>query len=629
MANNIQKLLNFFRIGKTENGKHIVPTEPKNKDKDSCNDKYVPINLPTDVQKIYQYIVDNLNIGIYRANQFRFVRYKDMKYAVTVEPLLNSAVKVYVSEAYNPQDGKKPIQIHSSDKKVEQLFYDWINDIGLTDSVVRSDLYNLCVYGDSFWINDIDFEGNSGVKGITTLDPFLVKNRLEFDMGMVDEMKQWGTSSINMVNMYGSLRDILDTIKGEEIKKDISAFYKTYCFGYELKYSVNDDENGKVNGVPPWMITHTRLYTTDRDFYPFGRPLLFTALPAFKSYRTTQTLVDMLRVASFPKEKVVIKGDEGMNPFTRFDRVDDVRQFIEGMSVNAKGDDSLGSVGERYYTLEDLFDIEQIDNDIDLDKLGDLEFKKNDMIASTGIARAYLDPSSDDFSLGGESGEALKYLCKIFDRKCEELREAELESIANLFRMHLMLTQTADGEKTEFELSIPNSIEDMNSDEIDEISSSFELAKDIIDAISTCAGLERGETIYKEIVKDIMRTYLPVESKIIDKWINRIYKDAEEQKENEPIGDDEESGTPKDNVIGKKGNFFEQRKKITELMNNGKIDEIYFAEKKKRGITDGDFGNRTFFNNTYRFRNDKTNSIYLLKEEINNRNMKRIEESVK
>lgn len=620
---NRKRLSNLFHIGVKGDIKSPIPTKSKDGE-DDVDKTYIPINLPTNVKNFFNYLVDNQNTGIYRANQFRLTRYRDMKYAVTTEPLLTSAVRTYVSECYNPQDGKKPIEIHAKNKKVEDCFYKWIQDVGLTDSLVRSDIQNLVMYGDSFWSNDIDLKGNEGVIGITPIDPFLIKNRMEINAGMVEEMKSWGTSFINTVQTTKALNDIYKQMIGDISGLSYSDMLKSYCLGYEVKLSSN--ENSTEVGVAPWYISHARLFTTETDFFPFGKPMLLSALPAFKSYRTTQMLVDMLRVASFPREHVKIKGEEGMDTFTRMERVDEVRMALEGMTKNNSGDNELSSVGERVYSIEDLFELDILDSDIDLDKLGDLEYKRNDMVGSTGIPRIYIDTSSDDYDLGSESGEALKFLCKVFSRNLEQIREAELENISNTFRMHLMLTHTGDEENEEFELSMPNAIEDYNSDEISRISDTFSLAKDIIDAIGSCAGLERGETIDKNVVKSVLRKYLPIEASEIEKWINSIYKDAEEQAENQST--DEEGGNQPENVIGKKGNFFDEskRRRIEEVINSDEMNKIYLETKIKNGIIGGDLGNRTYFNNSYTFKRDKGNSVNLLSEQLKNDKMKTIKE---
>ena len=616
------KLLSFFKITHNDNKQTPFPAEVKSSNK---GETLYPINMPETLSNVWQALANNYNIGIYRANQYRLERYKICKQAVTSEPLLNTAVQIYISEAYNPVNGKKTIEIVSKNKKVEDEFYKWFNQVGFTDSKIRDIFYNLVVYGDAFWINEIT---DDGIIGISVLDPFLVKNRIEFNIGMVEEIRSWNKTCLNLCNTYSSLKQIYDIIKGKEVE-DISQMYKSYLFGFELAFSAVDGADTK--SVAPWSITHCRNFTTENDFFPFGKPILLNAIPAYNSYRTTQMLIDMLRCQTFPRERVNIKGDEGMDLFTRFQRVDEVRQFMEKITPTSTNDD-LSSVGTRIYTFEDLFEVDMIEATVDMDHLGDLEYKRTDLIQSTGIPDAYLNPSEGAGDLGGENAEALKYLNKIFQRRLEMLRESFLEGLTECFRIHLMLSGIGDGDKEIFELAMPNSVEDMNSDEISRISDAFTLAKDIIDTIGACAGLDRGETIDDKIVKDVMRRFLPVEANVIDKWIKAIYKDAEEQAEEQELLDGEEK--QEEPVIGK-GNLLpptpkhESKQRVVEqIINSNKINEIYFDCKAKQGLASGNFGNKTYFNNSY-LTPDKTSTISLLKEQVNLNKRKKIEEQIR
>ena len=65
-------------------------------------------------------------------NAFRFLRYKDFKSAFTTEPILDTALKIYVSEAYTSEYGKQLVQIKAKDSKLEKCFYKWFVDVGFT-----------------------------------------------------------------------------------------------------------------------------------------------------------------------------------------------------------------------------------------------------------------------------------------------------------------------------------------------------------------------------------------------------------------------------------------------------------------------------------------------------------------
>lgn len=622
---NTSKLLNFFNIAPTKKG-GIIPTQKVLDKKGNETDKITPIDMPSAMESAYQYIVSNLNTAPYMDNAFRFLRYKDMKSACTTEPILNTAVKIYVSEAYATEHGKNLVQIKAKDSKVEKYFYDWYERVGFTENVIRDIFTNLVIYGDAFWINGIDMNGQGGIKTITTIDPFLVADRIEFNVGMVEEKKQWYNQALNLSNSYPALKQIFDIVTNKNLE-DISMLYKSFLFGYSLKLSAEEDSgdaSAKINGVPPWALTHCRLFTTDKDFFPFGKPMMLSALPTYKSYKTTQLLIDLLRSASFPREKYEIKCDENSDPFTRNMRISEAKNFLENITPQTKNQDGL-SVGSKIYTCEGLVDFDIIDPSIDLEALGDLEKKEKSMVMSTGIPDSYILPSEGAGDLGGENADSLYYLNKIFQRRVDALRQAFLEGLDECFRMDLMLTEQFDGDKTEFEFSIDNPVEDYTSDKISQISDIFSLAKDIIDTISTCAGLERGEVVDRSILRDICKMYLPVETTVLDKWINKIYDTAED----ETSVEDEENGTS-ENVLGKKGNLFERKdKSIIEKINNSmdKISEEYFKFKKEHGMTEGKIGNKLYYNNTYRLKEHyEYTTLALAKEQMNINKVKRLKE---
>ena len=625
---NTSKLMDFFNLGVTTDG-HMIPTEHV-RDKDGKElPKIKPIEMPSAMEQTYQYLLSNYNTMPYSDNMYRFLRYKDMKMACTTEPILETATRIYVSEAYTSEYGKNLVQIKAKDSKLEKYFYKWFEDVGFTENVIRDIFTNLVMYGDAFWLNGIDMEGKGGITTITPIDPFLVADRIEFNVGMVEEKRQWFQMALNLANTYPSLQQIVDIVSQKNVE-DISALYKSYLFGYTLKLWA-EEENGdsqdvkNVKGIPPWCIAHCRLFTTDKDFFPFGKPMFLSAIPAFKSYKTTQLLIDMLRSQSFPREHYSIHCDENSDPFTRNLRISEAKNFIEGITPQTQNQDGL-SVGSKIFSCDGLIDYELLDPSIDLDALGDLEEKKYSMCMATGIPMTYLCPEEGE-GLGGDNAEKLYYLNKIFQRRVDALRRAFLEELDETFRMHLLLTEEFDGDKSEFELSILNPVEDLTSDKISQISDVFGLAKDVIDTISTCAGMDRGDKLNPNVVKSVLTQYLPVEKDVINKWIDEIYGSAEEE-ENQNNNEDE--GKQKDNILGKKPNLFESKKLMEKIEESkDKINEEYFRYKKEHGMTEGQIGNRYYYNNTYRLKaHYQYTPLYFLKEEIQTQKAKRIQEEM-
>lgn len=624
------KLLDFFNLGITTDG-NMIPTEHVRDKNGKELPKVKPIEMPSAMESAYQYLVSNFSTAPYMDNAFRFLRYKDMKSACTTEPILETAVKIYVSEAYTSEYGKNLVQIKAKDSKLEKYFYKWFEEVGFTENVIRDIFTNLVMYGDSFWLNNVDMCGKGGIVNITPISPFLVADRIEFNVGMVEEKRQWFQMALNLANTYPSLQQIIDIVSKKNVE-DISKFYQSYLFGYTLKLWAEEDGNSEdvknVKGVPPWCISHCRLFTTDKDFFPFGKPMFLSAIPTFKSYKTTQLLIDMLRSQSFPREHYSIKCDENSDPFTRQMRISEAKNFLEGITPQTQNQDGL-SVGSKIYSCEGLVDYDLLDPSIDLDALGDLEEKKYSMCMSTGIPMTYLCPEEGD-GLGGDNAEKLYYLNKIFQRRVDALRRAFLEELDETFRMHLLLTEEFDGDKSEFELSIENPVEDYSSDKVSQITDIFRLAQEILNVLASSFGLDRGESLSPNIVKSVLTQYLPVEKDVISKWVDEVYHCAEEKNKNSDSDNEDENEKPKDNMFSKKNNLFEslQEKQIMEKCGE-KLNEEYFKYKKEHGMTEGQIGNRYYYNNTYRLKaHYQYTPLYFLKEEIQTQKAKRIQEEI-
>lgn len=623
----IKKLLSFFRIVPTKG--YISPAEVK-KDSNGKDKTLTPIDMPSSLQQAYEYLVQNLNVGVYLSNQYRFERYKTCKYMVTESPIINTATQIYVSEAFSPKEGQESIIINAKDKKVESLFYEWLNNVGFNDNIIREFIYNLVVYGDAFWINEINLENSAdGITSITPLSPFLVKDRIEFNVNVVMEQKSWSQTCLNLTNKYSSLKQIYDLVTDIKSTEDFSQFYKTYLLGYALGIGAEEENtNEQIFGVPPWAITHCRMFTTENDFAPFGKPLFINAISNYQSYKTTQMLIDMLRVASFPREVIKIKGAENMDVYSRIDRVDSVRMFLENITPKTENQDGL-AVGERIYTMEDLFEFDLIDPDIDMDKLGDLEMKEKSLVMGTGIPDSYLLPSEGAGDLGGENAQSLYYLNKIFQRRCNGIRSALLEGIEESFRIHLLLTGKFDGDKTEFELAIPTNTDNYDDEKITRDSDFLDLATNILNNLGEMVGLERGDKLPDSIIKDVLKMYMPIEPSVLDKWVNILVKEADkiEKEKEEMMGDMNNEKVQDSPLIMTTGNSKsnQEKKKLKEIIDKiekeNLIKECYLEYKKKNGLSNGVFGKIYCKNNTSLYKQEKRMSTFLLKNEINGRRL--------
>lgn len=589
--------------------------------------KISPIHFPTDIQKAYEYFLGNQTL--YNPNTDRIELYKALMFMERNGGIMADAILIYTQESYESKEGQRPLQIKSKDRKVEKYFTEWLDNIGFNNNTLQALAHNLVLFGDGFFLNDIEME--KGVTSIRVLDPFMVKDKIELNLNRIGDVKLWLGNNKNYTNRYGSIDQIVKYIEDEKGgNNDYIYYYKSYLLGYDLKFSIKDDSS---HALPPWCVTHFKVATTESEFFPFGKSIFINSLAPYQSYKTTEMLIDMLRVAIFPKEVINIKGGDKLTPLDRQKRVEETRQYIENINPATNNKDNL-AVNERYYAIEDLFKFDLMESDIDMDKLTDLEKKLDDLILSTGIPDSYLIPSRGS-GLGGENAAALYYNNKIFQRRVEAIRSAILEGFSELFRMHLVMVNEFQGEKTEFELFMPINAEIYSSDKIRQDSDMLRLATDMLNNLGQALGMDRGQSLPVEVVRDIFSTYLTLDDDILDKWIKKIVK-KEEEESDVPAYD----GTPAPMVVptegfekgegNKEGGSFSKPKtkikeqstvirKFIEQYNNGDDDlirEAYFKAKKDNGLTNGTIGRNIYWNDSYNNKlNEKFNLYDIIKKE--------------
>jgi len=605
---NINRLLNFFGLAlksdNNNNTKSLVPGKPSKKQDTFSNP--TPIDFPSDIQKALEYFIANYDMS---SNSERFNRYNQLLFMVRSSGIMSSASQIYTEETFESKKGERPIQIKAKDKEIETLFYTWLDSIGFNLNVLREISWNLTVFGDAFWVNSIDLD--NGIIGVNVIDPFLVKDKLEFSLNNLGQTKNWKSSVTNLTNRYKSLSKLAQLIDSGNIEdEDYALYYQSYILGYEIRTSVAQDSDSKV--LPPWAITHFRHFSTQSEFFPFGRPLFINSIARFKSYMTTEMLIDLLRVASFPKEKITVKGGDTLSPLDRRIKLQEVKQMIENMTPKTEAKDNL-TIGDRIYDMDDLYEYDILDPGVDIDSLGDLEMKLDDLILTIGIPDSYLIPSKGS-GMGGENATALLYNNKIFQRRVIGNKSAILEGITHTFRMHIDIIQKFDGAETEFELFMPTNIESFSDDEISFNSDSLKLASDMIETIGSVLGLDRGEQLPISVVKDILYQYIPIDSKIIDKWVNAIMKQKNAENENDTNSQDAPEGTNKFPFNKKEKTESIKIKKITEAYKEGKLDnllrETYFKIKNEIGITNGLIGTKVYYNNSRQLKENKNKVGY-------------------
>lgn len=532
-----------------------------------------PVEMSSEAKKAFEFFKSDY-LSLLNASTRRLERYRELEFMVYNEGLMFTANSIYADETVQPNEEDRFIIINAKDTKVEKHFYQWLSDIGVNQNVLEAVAWDLTMYGDSFWVNSIDAE--KGVTEITPISVYNVLNRIEYSAVMLgEEMEKRQGALTSALNASQSLRNLADFLLDPKASSEYSDNFKSYLFGYELKGH---------RSVAPWYISHFRRFTTKSEFYPFGRSNFIGSLSRYLSFKNTELLMDMARVSSFPKEVYEIETSEDMTEPETFRKVNQIREMVANITTQTKTPDDI-SIGEPIFTVKGMFNYNILENRVDLNKIADYDAKREDLILSTGIPQGYLTPGGKGGNWG-TSGQNLLQQSKQFARRVFVNQSAILETITELYKTHLLITQEFDSEDTEFELSMSFPVVEESQDRMRVKSDSLRMANDIISNLGQAVGLDRGEALPIDIVKDVFINYSFLDNEDVEYWIDEVEKSRE--------------------VIEEEV-YSKVRKKIKSRPITEKIfKEAYFKTRRENGVSEGVWKKRHFFNSVHK---NKVNDI--------------------
>lgn len=438
----------------------------------------------------------------YQTLKDRADRMSQLEFAVMNDPFLSMAADLYADEATQIDEiiGQL-ITIDCADPRMKQRMYNLLDQWGITQNRVRSAIYNLTVYGDSFWSNKIT---RDGVIRITPLDIYQVKERLEFNPARVaGDMALKKGDLVTALNRDSKLKMLLDTLEDEE-NEEFADLFDTRLFGFVI-------EDDLV--APPWNITHFRLNAEQSPFYPFGNPVFLKSLAPFRQLNSTMVLQSLARAMSFPVTVYEVATTPGMDEAQQFERVNEIREEYENIGEYHPGSDAY-SVNTKLWVPRDLINLTMHKPDIDLNAIGDLELLQDRVAVASGVPKAYLVQEWGGF---GNSALSLTEQWKPFARRVFTVQSAFIEGLSNLFRLHFAITGEFDyREPFVLSLRFPNS--EADDTRMATKSSSLDLAQKVIDTLSSVIGAI-GEPLPQDIIQDIFTKFSFLNPSDIETWI--------------------------------------------------------------------------------------------------------------
>lgn len=557
------RLLNFFGVrsekGKGVDSKEKIALAKKPKDVQAKNRAPRKLKLPSSFEKMWSWFIKN-NYDSNQTLKERLIRYNDIDYAVLNSGILAMVMELYADEAVQADSQKRILIVESKDKKVKKEIERLLNYWGIDQPTLRTIAYNLTSYGDSFSINSTD--GAKGITDVTHVDVRDIVEKLEFRFSKVPEMlrksRKYSSTAQDKINALAK--------QLSNNKVPTSDLYKSYVLGYEVSM-------GEM--LPPWNVSHFKIETTKSEFFPYGKSLMINSISSFRQYQTSKNLEAMLRAAKFPKEVYEVTTDPEASEMEAWEAVNLAKEEYLNVGMETKEKEDFAA-GTQIWIPDGLLSFKYEESNINTDQIKDIELLRDEMIISTRIPKGYLITERG----WGTSGQALLQQFKPFGRAVFSIQSIILKELAQMIRLHFIMTGQFEEELTEFTLGMNFPVIEESSDRIRAKNDSLRIASDIISNLQNALGTRDG--LPPEVIKDIFTQYTFLDKEDVDDWID---KSAEAlQMENEFLVNKE---LTEDTVK-------EIRKSITPDL----LNEAYFTSLSENNIDEGQLGTRHFINSS-------------------------------
>lgn len=502
MSEKIKAFQKIFSIGFSKSGKtdkeKIFPAKVT-RDPKTGEFKVQKEKLPTMMQFFWDYFIQKCHTNEENL-QHRFSRYRDMDQAFYNSGLIGRSIKLVADEVVQSDTNRQPLMVEAP-KKQKDFILELFEKTNIY-SLLKSTAMNVIKYGDAGWGLSLS---NKGVEEILPVKVFNITDRIEFTPQEVAEQLRINNSQLSNLSSMFRVNQLIKSIQETE---NYASYLKSYLFGFQIGELV----------MPPWRFLHFRNFTTESPFFPFGMPLFVNSLAPYSQYDAAMTLQIAARGANFPREVLKIFMPNVSNPTEKMDFLAEFINMIENIGISKVEKESQG-VGERIYTLDGVYEYQLEDPRIELGKMEDADMLREDIIASLGIPRNYIDPSDGGF---GDSGVALAQKFKPFARMVFSIQQALMEQISQMCKIHMIQSNEFKLEDIDFRLSMPYPEEMADSEALRTQSDQIRLAQDLLQTLSD--QFLAGDAMPDEVSKDILMKILPYDDVAMAKWFKDIKK---------------------------------------------------------------------------------------------------------
>ena len=563
----VKRLQNFFgwnsNASKSSPMRSIDPMEQGVEDEKR---RAVMKDFPPKIRELWDWYL-NETADTSQTMSDRNNRYKDIDYMIYNDSIISMALNLYADEISQPDDSMEIIKVNAPDSAVAKEIRKLLDKWEINQKYIREVSYNLCAYGDSFDIVDIDPQ--EGVKSLTPIDVYDVTDRLEFKASEIKKRRDY-------TRWYNICRD--ETVRqyisdfNDEIKDSPSVAFDSYLFGFIICEEYY---------LAPWQVLHYRLESRRSEFFPWGRPLFINLIGPWRQLKTSMNLLALARTMKFPKDIFGVETSEEMTTMEKWDAVNTARQEYSNQGRYNKAKEEF-ALADEIWIPKDLIDFQTHQTDISLDDIADVELLRDNIMMGTAIPKGYLITDEGGW---GTSNQSLLQQSKPFGRAVYRIQSEELERISSLIRLHFLITGQFDKEFTEFELSMNFPVVEEASDRLQLKSDTMDLANAIINNLKDAMGYT-AETVPVSLIKKVFAKYSFLSPEELDKYISELEK---EQKKANAQGD---TYDPSD-LMGNGGfqgdkevDFGESLKKFESRLSEDVVKTAYFESLENLGISE-------------------------------------------
>jgi len=522
--------------------------------------------FPPQVQRLYDFWFTTYNND--QSYKNRVTMFKDLEMLYYNSALLSRAMNLIPDEVVQADSNMQPIFVEAKKDQKEFIldFYDKIN----LYSYIRPTALDIVQFGNAGWILGLD---KFGVSEIIPTNVYRIKDRLEFSPAEVEEKIKHDAGLARYTNQ-DRVKQLIDSIMN---KDNITSIHKKYLLGFIIgEYA-----------LPPWRFLHFRNVTTRSPFEPFGMPLFVHAIAPYKQWDAAVTFQVMARAAMFPIDVYQLNLPNILDPAEKLSYLTNFIEKLDNLGVRqTKKEDK--ALGDRLFTIKDLFEYTQITPQIEIGKMGEAEMLRDEVIVATRLPRNIIDPNDSGF---GDSGVSLIQKWKEFGRLVFQIQSIILENVTQMTKIHMILSGRFKMEDIDFVLSMPYPESKTDPDFVTNQKELMDLSNQIMDTLSN--RLMGGEPLPPELVKDVMQQVLPYDQKRISTWMNKAglqKQDVNQQGSFKANGDDNEET----DVEESKQKWNKIKESVGRLKLKEQVSDIIY-ESKQKVLREGNMNDRHYY----------------------------------